>query len=79
MKHTPRFDNRTNEKLAKLANSTLLKLMQNSLYKDKIFVASHDLEDFGVGKTHNMRYTDPRTGFHDGIHYFGPAGMSDYT
>ena len=67
------------KKLAKLANSTLLKLREKSTYKDKISVASHDLEDFGIGKTHNKRYTDCRTGFHDGVHYFGPGGSADYT
>ena len=39
----------------------------------------HNLDDYGVGKTHNGRYLNESTVHYDGIHYFGPRGSWDYT
>ena len=79
MEHLPRFDNKLNSNLAKLANTTLSKLWEDSCFKDKIVIGKHLLIDYGVGKTHNSRYGNLETGKYDGIHLYGPSGAWEYT
>ena len=47
--------------------------------KDKISIGCHELDDYGVGKTHSNRYVNLKTGKYDGVHYLGPKGSLDYT
>ena len=75
----PRFDNLSNSKLANLANTTIVKLLEESCFKDKIEIGKHMITEYGVGKTHNKRYGSLETGKYDGIHLFGPTGAYEYT
>ena len=75
MEYTPRFDTPDVDpagvklKLASFANSYFLQLWLDSPYKDKIFIGQHSL---GCSRdTRNLRYTDQRTGRHDGVHMYG--------
>ena len=79
LEHVPRFDSQTNSALAKLANATLQNLCLHSQLKNKINVGKHNLESYGVGKTHERRYRNTGTGRYDGVHLFGPSGVKDFT
>ena len=54
-------------------------MWEKSLFKDKISIGCHELDDYGVGKTHSNRYVNLKTGKYDGVHYLGPKGSLDYT
>ena len=47
--------------------------------KDKIFIGSHTLHSYGIGKTFENRYINMRNGQFDGVHLFGPTGQRDFT
>ena len=79
LNHTPRFDNIKNKNLSEKANAILFKLCEKSKLKGKITIGSHNLEDFGIGHTHNGRYGSPYDSSYDGVHYMGPSGSSEYT
>ena len=77
MEHAPRFDNDRNNHLAQFANTTFHDLVAKSPACNKIFIGHHNLNSYGVGKTHNLRYLQSRTGKYDGLHFLGPAGPRD--
>ena len=79
LEHHPRFDCQTKSELAKVANSTMHQLLSKSACKQKIEIRRHSLESFGIGHTHNARYSERYTGRYDGLHLFGPTGARDYT
>ena len=79
VEHQPRFDHKGKANLSQLANNTLYHLRALSSLKNKIFIGSHTLQSFGVGKTFENRYHDIRNERFDGIHLFGPTGQKDYT
>ena len=79
LKHAPRFDNVKNKKLAEKANIILTQLLGNSKLKEKIAIGSHNLDDFGIGHTHNRRYGDSTVDHYDGVHYMGSSGSLEYT
>ena len=79
LEHYPRFDCDTKTMLAQLANKTLSDLITASKLKENICIGKHTMNSYGIGKTHERRYRDPKTGMYDGIHYFGPGGESDLT
>ena len=68
MEHPPRFDDDMKPELARLANSTLSKLLAISPHKSNIVIGRHSLESLGVGTTHLGRYQDPSSGRYDGVH-----------
>ena len=83
MEHGPRFDEvevdpeGIKPKLASFANSYFLQLWMESPHKNKIFVGQHTLScNVEVRK---LRYTDTRTGRHDGVHMYGRDGKAAYT
>ena len=79
MEHHPRFDSKTNIKLASIANNTLNHLRAISPLKERILIGKHSLHSYGVGLTHEYRYQDKRTGKYDGVHLYGPTGQKDFT
>ena len=62
-----------------MKKTTFLYFWEKSLFRDKITIGSHQLDDYGVGKTHNSRYLHSKTNHYDGIYYYGPQGSKEYT
>ena len=85
MEHPPRFDGPEYDPLslkptlANLANFTLNKLWLNSHQKDMIFIGRHILDSTGSGPAHEARFVAAKSGRYDGVHYYGPIGVHDYT
>ena len=81
--HTPRYDSREIDpaglkpNIAHFANNYLLELWLYSPLKDKIHIGNHNLECSGAVRA--QRYTDGRTGRHDGVHMYGEAGKKAYS
>ena len=85
MEHPPRFDSlkvdptSVKPTLAKLANNNLNQLWLNSSFKDRICIGHHSLENSGNGDVYKARYVNHIKGKSDGVHFYGPAGCTDYT
>ena len=83
MQHAPRYDTvdvdplGLKSKLAMYANSILSQMWHSSVMKEKIIVGKHKLEC--SDDMFEARYTDGRTGWHDGVHTYGRCGMRAYT
>ena len=81
MEHAPRQDPkevdpiRLKPRLAKLANSTLAQLVQNSGFADKIVMGRHSLDITNA----NTVYRDDFTGRYDGVHMHGSHGKDIFT
>ena len=80
---TPRFDTAkvdpvsVKPKLAMYANSFLLEAWLDSPQKDKRLIGSPNLDCSSSQRVE--RYTDKRSGRHDGVHMYGYAGKTAYT
>ena len=79
LEHSPRFDTKTNTKLAELGNQKLKQLLDESPLKDRMVIGHHSLGSYGIGKTFDKRYRNSLTGCFDGVHFYGPCGGRDYT
>ena len=81
MEHAPRQDppdvdpTKLKPKLAKLANSTLAQLVQNSGMQSKIIIGKHSLET----KNLSSLYRDDLTSMYDGVHMYSRHGKDMYT
>ena len=54
-------------------------LWLSSKLKDKIFIGRHSLESSGSGDVHEGRFVATKSGKYDGVHFWGPKGVSDFT
>ena len=83
MNHAPRYDAKEVDpaglkpNLAKFANNCMLELWLQSPLKNKILIGTHTLDC--AGYVRSQRYTDERTGKHDGVHLYSKAGKEAYT
>ena len=83
MEHAPRYDGahvdptQLKPKLAKLANNIYTQLWHSSALKEKIIVASHNLDC--SDDLFTAWYTDVKTGRNDGVHMYGSHGKMAYT
>ena len=79
--HAPRFDTERYDptslkpKLAKYANSVLHKLCEKSIFKDKIYIGSHELSS----KEQKNLFVDEITGRYDGVHMYSRKGKQAFT
>ena len=84
MNHAPRFDTKNADpvgikpKLAIYANSFLLELWLDSPHKNRILIASHNLQCFSVAKQTEL-YREQRSGRYDGVHLYSTEGKQSYT
>ena len=77
--HPPRFDSRTKSDMALLANHTLHELVEEVKSEFDIEIGVHNLDCFGIGRTHEARYVNSILKKEDGIHFVGPRGLKDYS
>ena len=78
IEHPPRFDDKLTSEMAKFANETLNQNIEN-LNNVKIDMGRHNLNCYGIGKTYDARYKDSLSKRDDGLHFYGPLGIKDYS
>ena len=83
MKQIPRYDPlevdpfSLKPSLSILFNNTLSNIWMESLYRDQIFIGSHNIECNGAIR--EARYRHTKSGKFDGIHLYGSSGKKAYT